>query len=1824
MGYTVAEDKNTPSVGVARRGADLANQYALGVNNAVKGLTDLLGPENPASEFLESNIQWYQSYLSATATKNQEEISRLFNEAEDKGVIGQLVAAGKAFGTAPADFIAGGMGSLSVFMAGGASARIAGAGAKGIAAVQSSLGAGIQVGIVKNEIYEGVKEELSDQGVTSAEAEKLAREAQSYGGKNLDQLIVAGGIGVADGLFGANRIVRRALTRSGLGASASRVSSVLATGITGGGIEFLQGGHEKFSSNMSKAREGGSDKIFRGVVTQGGLEGLVGGLMSGGMASVEARSKAKVSKAGVELSQEELSLKNKARSPLLEGELQDNTLEKKQQNQETKPTTSSVPQGEGENNSPSVPKNPVDKNRKTTLSQQKLAILGIENDKVGQYLASNYPELTKKAGNPTEFKGNLKVWRQSLERDISAGKYLNKSYSTGGFLREHGYEPSQEKVSQLLEEHRAKQLRVQTGWVRYLKEGGYSDEVSGLILNSITKEIAYKTDGQWEFRKLGGSSMSIPSEADPELAAEFARSFNGEKKPSQVLSEIGRDIARKTMAKEHLPTSVSMSSDQLTWIKFPSREKDPENFDANVLKLTEISKTVEDFGSCKWCTAHGRAEGYLSTGDFWVGADPTGRARCGIRLDRDQIAEIRGVLHSQSVEPGLCKQLSEHVSKENLGGGDRWVEDAKIKGKVAELAQGCTWDEIKASVGKNDDAEALDFISAYRGPSGEYDMLVGADNSAVHKILWNKLSDRPMSNVSLISRAGSISQARKWIDGEVLDTPRSEKFGGGRVIHSLFADNEGMAGKTPQIIKEWGLLTATRQNLTTADGDNIWHLQAGRRIGAISRTAVGGPPPATLMPFLNWEGIDRQSLYQPNVERLTPMHVLFETESPIREESALRKNASVEAVSVRQDSQREVVAAYLNQGGSKELLMDGNGTWKYPLIFSAAKGGLLKTLVSEGVVRSEDISATRNTTGDTPWHHSTLNDFRALASEGLIGPSVLGLKNNDGVTVAESISRKPGGFSILVKSGLLNRENAPTVRGTQTTLGHMVASLGEAESVLESGIYPPEMLLQQTGIDRDNFLHRWASGGLRVEDPSKLKELVGKSGLTPEDFLRPNAKQESAALLFADKPQALMFLAQAGLVDDRALATKGGVWKESILHRLPPHSQNVFHFFKDRGSLKRHHLLERDAHDSIPLHNFLRASAVAFPDTYEESSGEESKSHSSGLVGIQKVARQVGLLPSDFALQCGSSRKDGFDALREGRQQDTKNYDDPAVTLFKAGLVDSETLFNQRHSPQPLHDLNREGRSKISLELSKKADGRSPFEDCVGTVFNGEKNFRSLCDAGAVNNDSLNTPHEEGSEWANYTEFILNQAQESSEWNPHVINAINQGLIDRRGLMAEGRSKDGPVLLKLNNMIDDEALLCCLRKGVISPSDLSVGGHKEENPSVLARILKHRPSTLEVLIKEDFVEKGSLLETRIPYGQDDGNPARHLVEHNLVNGYVTAGQKGLLDKREATFGRSVHGGGPLNYAMENGLIHQVGSAKVLGDWMLNDVDSMRTVWRCAANTGQTTELIREMRNNGVTTDRLRQSFLAKGDDGKSMLSFLGSRRASDALTSLSEEGLVKRIDLLTEEGTTLIRSILNSYPENLPILAKNGMVRRGDLYSGDLETGGLCYGARNFVQRFLSSGKSGEERVLTESIAKSGLLSEDDKLMWTRDICSKRSGSEALRVSLEIGLVQNHHLATKGSKSENALDNLLKSAHSYPERRRDLSLLLEKDMVPQEYLARFERGVNGKFSAVLDATERISVTLGKFIYNKEEKPLAPLRKSSRIEPSRTRGVSLVE
>lgn len=118
----------------------------------------------------------------------------------------------------------------------------------------------------------------------------------------------------------------------------------------------------------------------------------------------------------------------------------------------------------------------------------------------------------------------------------------------------------------------------------------------------------------------------------------------------------------KKLKNSYLNTQESMPSDEedmdSQWIKIPSRQEDPENYNKNLEKLMTLSCGTG------WCIAgQSMADKYLSQGDFYLYME-NGKAKVAIRTTGNELAEIQG--KNNSVPINYWKEILQFLKRSDI------------------------------------------------------------------------------------------------------------------------------------------------------------------------------------------------------------------------------------------------------------------------------------------------------------------------------------------------------------------------------------------------------------------------------------------------------------------------------------------------------------------------------------------------------------------------------------------------------------------------------------------------------------------------------------------------------------------------------------------------------------------------------------------------------------------------------------------------------------------------------------------------------------------------------------------------------------------------------------------------------------------------------------------------------------------------------------------------------------------------------------------------------------------------------------------------------
>jgi len=299
-------------VPLLRQAADVPLKVGSGVVTGVRMIADAFGADSGVGQNLRGVEDYIASLYSAQSKKDSKEIARIMKDAEDKGVLDQVVAGAKAFSVAPVDMLANALGTSAPAIAAGLVATLASAPALVGLGVTGLTGALMGAGTVKGSIYEATKQALAENtDMSPKEIEARAVLAQEYRGQNLDQILMGAAIGTVGARTGVEPALARQLAKgiatkeavkaavkqnaakeTALAAERGVIKQGAITGAKELATEFPQGAQEQLAQNIALQREGLDVPTMRGVVGQGTLEGLAGlgmGAVTGGREAAKSR-----------------------------------------------------------------------------------------------------------------------------------------------------------------------------------------------------------------------------------------------------------------------------------------------------------------------------------------------------------------------------------------------------------------------------------------------------------------------------------------------------------------------------------------------------------------------------------------------------------------------------------------------------------------------------------------------------------------------------------------------------------------------------------------------------------------------------------------------------------------------------------------------------------------------------------------------------------------------------------------------------------------------------------------------------------------------------------------------------------------------------------------------------------------------------------------------------------------------------------------------------------------------------------------------------------------------------------------------------------------------------------------------------------------------------------------------------------------------------------------------------------------------------------------------------------------------------------------------
>lgn len=231
-------------------------------------------------------------------------------------------------------------------------------------------------------------------------------------------------------------------------------------------------------------------------------------------------------------------------------------------------------------------------------------------------------------------------------------------------------------------------------WSDYVfnENDNYTNTTAFLILNSITKDLKPNND-------------NIPPLLDKSILSDCIYEID---KNTKNNPKYQFDLNK--MYKNKLRTFYTMDKETYTdklptkWVIIPSKQHDPENFEANVEKLKALSYKT-------WCTKSYDAKPYLTEGDFHIYLE-NGKTKLGIRFFGNVIDEIQDAENNGDISIYDFEVIQKHINENNLTLTDNAENDIKYA-KIAQLKIKKTKSDLKDAIEKNDVKTILNYLNIY-------------------------------------------------------------------------------------------------------------------------------------------------------------------------------------------------------------------------------------------------------------------------------------------------------------------------------------------------------------------------------------------------------------------------------------------------------------------------------------------------------------------------------------------------------------------------------------------------------------------------------------------------------------------------------------------------------------------------------------------------------------------------------------------------------------------------------------------------------------------------------------------------------------------------------------------------------------------------------------------------------------------------------------------------------------------------------------------------------------------------------------------------------
>ena len=245
----------------------------------------------------------------------------------------------------------------------------------------------------------------------------------------------------------------------------------------------------------------------------------------------------------------------------------------------------------------------------------------------------------------------------------------------------------------LAKEKREIQVKSLNGWLEYLKQNDaeYPTWFQYFVVRNLSKMGTLNKE-KGEYTKRTDYTIAPFPEINSEALGFVYRMLTTgigsqeytEENQKEKRTELEKIIEKKDFVKLYtfaqIETAGTLNRESLKgeWVKYD------QGSDYHILENSLRGKGTG------WCTAEGSAPSHLQGGDFYVyytkgQSGNYSEPRIAIRMQGDEIAEVRGVNHRQELEPALIDTATEKYH--SLPGGEKFDKKSTDMKKVTELTK---------------------------------------------------------------------------------------------------------------------------------------------------------------------------------------------------------------------------------------------------------------------------------------------------------------------------------------------------------------------------------------------------------------------------------------------------------------------------------------------------------------------------------------------------------------------------------------------------------------------------------------------------------------------------------------------------------------------------------------------------------------------------------------------------------------------------------------------------------------------------------------------------------------------------------------------------------------------------------------------------------------------------------------------------------------------------------------------------------------------------------------------------------------------------------